>query len=94
MCFCFLSSPRRALNTKWRTREHLTSDEVEKLIEAAKINRYGHRDALMVLLAFRRGLKAAEVIDPRSGAVDFKTTTLRVRRAKIGDIGHTSFEQA
>jgi hypothetical protein len=31
------------------------------LIEAAKRNRYGHRDALMALLAFRHGLRAAEV---------------------------------
>jgi hypothetical protein len=65
MCFCFLSSPRRALNTKWRTREHLTSDEVETLIEAAKTNRYGHRDVLTVLLAFRHASKRLEVIDPR-----------------------------
>ena len=31
------------------TSEHLTSDEVDKLIEAVKTNRHGHRDALMVL---------------------------------------------
>jgi hypothetical protein len=38
--------------------------------------------------------KRLEVIDPRSGAVDFKTITLHVRRAEIGHIGHASFEQA
>jgi hypothetical protein len=48
-------SPRRPRNGALRTREHLTTDEVERLIEAAKNNRYGHRDALMVLLAFRHG---------------------------------------
>jgi integrase len=77
-----LPSLRRALNTKWRTREHLTSDEVKKLIEAAKTNRYGHRDVLTVLLAFRHASKRLEVIDPQSGAVDFKTTTLHVRRLR------------
>jgi integrase len=61
-------TPRRAPNAELRTREHLTADEVDKLIEAAKANRYGHRDALMVLLAYRHGLRAAEVVDLRWGS--------------------------
>src|ERR1700730_18380393 len=77
--------PRRPPNAELRTREHLTADEVERLIEAAKDNRYGHRDALMVLLAYRHGLRAAEVVDLRCGEqVDFKTATLHIRRAKHG----------
>ena len=44
-------TPRRPKNGALRTREHLTTDEVERLIETTKTNRYGHRDALMVLLA-------------------------------------------
>jgi site-specific recombinase XerD len=44
-----------------RTREHFTPDEVETLIEAARGNRYGHRDATMILLTYRHGLRAAEV---------------------------------
>ena len=31
------------------TREHLTPGEVETLIDAAKANRYSHRDATMIL---------------------------------------------
>jgi hypothetical protein len=42
--------PQRLPNAVMRTREHLTADEVDKLIEAAKANRHGHRDGLMVLL--------------------------------------------
>ena len=61
-------TPHRAPNADLRTREHLTADEVEKLIEDAKANRHGYRDALMVLLAFRHGLRAAEVVDLRRGA--------------------------
>jgi type 1 fimbriae regulatory protein FimB/type 1 fimbriae regulatory protein FimE len=45
---------------------NLTPGEVEALIEAAKTNRYGHRDATMILIAFRHGLRAAEVCDLRS----------------------------
>jgi integrase len=77
-------TPRRAKNGILRTREHLTIDEVERLIEAAKTNRYGHRDALMVLLAFRHGLRAGEVVDLRWDQIDFKTGTLHVRRFKNG----------
>jgi integrase len=75
---------RRPTNGEVRTREHLTEDEVEKLIEAAKHNRHGHRDALMVLLTYRHGLRAAEVVDLRWEQVDFKAGTLHVRRVKNG----------
>jgi type 1 fimbriae regulatory protein FimB/type 1 fimbriae regulatory protein FimE len=75
-------TPQRAPNAELRTREHLTADEVEKLIEAAKTNQYGHRDALMVLLAYRHGLRAAEVVDLRWD--DFKTASMHIRRAKNG----------
>jgi hypothetical protein len=37
---------------------------VDELIEAAEGNRFGHRDATMILLAFRHGLRASEVCDP------------------------------
>jgi integrase len=57
--------PRRPKNADLRTREHLTHDEAELLIEAAKKNRHGQRDGLMVLLAYRHGLRAAEVVDLR-----------------------------
>jgi integrase len=58
-------SLHRPRNSALRTREHLSTDEVERLIEATKNNRYGHRDALMVLLAFRHGLRAGEICDLR-----------------------------
>src|SRR5260370_27344880 len=77
-------APRRRRNADLRTREHLTLDEVERLIEAAKHNRYGARDALMILLTFRHGLRAAEVCDLRWEQIDFKTATLHVRRLKNG----------
>ena len=56
---------RRLPNAELRTREHLTEREVARLIEAAKQNRYGHRDATMVLLAYRHGLRASELCDLR-----------------------------
>jgi integrase len=74
----------RKPNAELRTREHLTVGEVEKLIDGASSNRQGYRDALMVLLAFRHGLRAAEVCDLRWEQIDFATATLHVRRIKHG----------
>jgi integrase len=76
--------PRRAKNADLWTREHLTPGEVEALIEAARGNRYGHRDATMVLLTYRHGLRAAEVCDLRWDQVDFPGAVLHVRRVKNG----------
>jgi len=74
----------RRSNTVLRTREYLTDDEVRKLIEAAKSNRHGHRDATMVLVAYRHGLRASEVCDLRWDQIDFNSATLHVRRVKNG----------
>ena len=77
-------TPKRLPNGKLRTREYLTPSEVEDLMDAAKGNRWGHRDSAMVLLAYRHGLRAAELVDLRWEQVDFKTATLHVRRVKKG----------
>jgi integrase len=61
-------TPQRPPNADLRTREHPTADDVEKLIETVKQNRHGYHDALMVLLAYRHGLRAAEVVDLRCGS--------------------------
>jgi site-specific recombinase XerD len=77
-------APIRRPNAELRTREHLTPAEVEALIEAAKANRWGHRDATMILLAYRHGLRAAEQCDLRWDQVEFNTAVLHVRRVKNG----------
>ena len=76
--------PSRQPNATYRTREYLTETEVAKLIEAAKDNRYGHRDATMVLVAYRHGLRVSELVDLRWDQVDFAAATLHVRRVKSG----------
>jgi type 1 fimbriae regulatory protein FimB/type 1 fimbriae regulatory protein FimE len=57
---------------------------VDRLSEATKGNRYGHRDATMILLTYRHGLRAAEAVDLRWDQIDFTTATLHVRRVKQG----------
>ena len=57
-----VAPPRRVANRERRTREHLTPQEVEKLIRAAsRAGRYGHRDATLILLAYRHGLRVSEL---------------------------------
>jgi type 1 fimbriae regulatory protein FimB/type 1 fimbriae regulatory protein FimE len=77
-------SPRRPKNDDVRSREYLTDQEVERLQETAKANRWGHRDATMILVAYRHGLRASELVDLRWDQIDFDTATLAVRRAKKG----------
>src|SRR5512132_4616923 len=68
-----------------RTRRYLTGREVEKLIEAArKHGRYGHRDATMILVGYRHGLRASELCDLQWHQVELATGRLHVRRAKSG----------
>ncbi len=75
-----IATPRREKNAEYRTREHLTESEVERLIEATS----SHRDATMILLAFRHGLRATELVTLRWDQVDFEMGVLHVRRAKGG----------
>jgi integrase len=65
-------------------RRYLTEREVEQLIEAAKSNRHGHRDATMVLVAYRHGLRAHEVCDLEWQQIELDAGRLHVRRAKRG----------
>jgi type 1 fimbriae regulatory protein FimB/type 1 fimbriae regulatory protein FimE len=74
----------RPPNRELRSREHLTEAEIEKLIAAAKGNRHGHRDATMLLIAYRHGLRSSELVDLRWEQVDFASATLHVRRVKQG----------
>jgi integrase len=77
-------APGRRPNAELRSREYLTDAEIERLTDAAKANRYGHRDATMILVAYRHGLRVSELTDLRWDQVDFDHATLAVRRAKKG----------
>ena len=53
-------------------------------MEAARKNRWGHRDATMILIAYRHGLRVSELVDLRWDQTDFDRATLAVRRIKQG----------
>lgn len=74
----------RKPNAELRTREHLTPGEVDTLMNAAKGNRHGHRDATLILVAFCHGLRAGELCELQWNQVDFASGILHVRRIKQG----------
>lgn len=77
--------PLRIPNLQKRTREHLLPDEVEAMIQAAKkVGRHGHRDATLILLAYRHGLRVCELVALRWEQVDFHHGTIYINRRKHG----------
>src|SRR5262249_39211 len=66
-------------------RRYLTEREVERLIDCArKYGRYGHRDATMILVAYRHGLRASEVCDLQWQQIELSEGRLHVHRVKNG----------
>jgi len=54
-------------------------------MRAAKARgRYGHRDATLILLAYRHGLRVSELVALRWDQVDLKEGRLQVNRIKRG----------
>lgn len=77
--------PRKRSNSERRSREYLTSHEVESLIATARrLGRHGHRDATMILMTYRHGLRVSELVVLRWEQVDLKQGLLHVRRRKNG----------
>ena len=63
--------------------DYRTRDEVASLLRAAKKSpRYGARNHAMILLAYRHGLRASEVVNLRVSDLDLATGTIYGRRAK------------
>src|SRR5271169_5778003 len=80
-----MNPPPKVPNADRRSREHLTPAEIDRLIAAARLlGRHGHRDATMILLAYRHGLRVSELVGLRREQVDLKQGLLHVRRHKNG----------
>ena len=77
-----VTSKGRQANTAYRTREHLTEDEIDRLLAVLRKNRHGHRDWLIGLVIFRHGLRVSEVCDLRWDDLDLPKRTVIVRRLK------------
>lgn len=77
--------PKRVSNAQLRPREYLTAAEIEELMALArKRGRYGHRNATMILMAYRHGLRVSELCALRWDHIDFAQGLLHVNRLKHG----------
>jgi type 1 fimbriae regulatory protein FimB/type 1 fimbriae regulatory protein FimE len=77
--------PKRKYNRDVRSREYLTSREVDALIQAVKsVGRNPHRNATLILVAYRHGLRATELVRLRWDQVDLEENVLHVVRLKNG----------
>jgi type 1 fimbriae regulatory protein FimB/type 1 fimbriae regulatory protein FimE len=80
-----MNPPPKVPNADRRSREHLTPAEIERLIAAARrLGRHGDRDAAMILLAYRHGLRVSELVGLRREQVDLPQGLLHVHRRKSG----------
>ena len=79
--------PRRLPNAERRPREYLTPEEVERLMTTAQKRigaRNPHRDATMILMAYRHGLRASELCALRWDMLDLSQGRYHVTRRKNG----------
>jgi type 1 fimbriae regulatory protein FimB/type 1 fimbriae regulatory protein FimE len=80
-----MNPPPKVPNADRRSREHLTPAEIDRLIAAARrLGRHGDRDAAMILLAYRHGLRVSELVGLRREQVDLQQGLFHVRRRKSG----------
>jgi type 1 fimbriae regulatory protein FimB/type 1 fimbriae regulatory protein FimE len=67
-------------------RQYLSEDEVERIVKCAA----NDRDRLMILMAYRHGLRVSELINMTWRQLDLDAGCLEVRRAKGGEDGQHS----
>ena len=64
-------------------RDYLFPSEIDRLMEAATTSpRHGVRTGLMILLAYRHGLRISELIDLRLSDIDLQAGRINCRRLK------------
>ena len=81
-----MAPPQKPRNCERRSREYLLPDEVDRLRKAAKtVGRHRTRDAAIILLMYRHGLRVGEVIDLRWEQFDLAQGLFHVRRLKQGN---------
>ncbi len=77
--------PKRVRNSERRSREYLSPAEMDAMITAAKNSgRHGHRDATLILLAYRHAARVSELACWRRDQVDLAQGLLHVNRLKNG----------
>jgi len=80
-----MNPPKKIKNSLRRAREYLTPTEIDRLMVAAKhTGRHGQRDAAMILIAYRHGLRVSELITLSWSQIDLNEGLFYVVRRKNG----------
>src|SRR5512144_389568 len=75
----------RRKNTEYRNREYLSEKEVNKVITAAtQVGRHGLRDATLILIAYRHGLRVSELVALHWDQLDLTQGLVYITRRKNG----------
>lgn len=75
----------RRKNAEYRNREYLSEKEVSQIIEAAAaVGRHRRRDAALILIAYRHGLRVSELVALRWDQVDLTQGLVHIARRKNG----------
>ena len=72
----------RVTDAHERTKDFLDPSEIDRLLDAAKENRHGIRDYVLLLMMYRHGLRVSEGIKMRLDALNLKQSSLWVKRLK------------
>ena len=76
---------KRRKNKDIRPREYLSENDIKKLIQGAKNSPwYGSRDATLILIMFRHGLRVSEAVSLKWNQIDFELGIIHVERIKNG----------
>lgn len=78
-----IQTPKTGKSKSKRT--YLTAQEVSRLLEQAKTNRYPERDRALIMLTFRHGLRASEAVQLRWEQIDLQAARIHVARLKGSD---------
>ncbi len=79
-----------AQHDKAAERKYLTEPEIERLLDATNRGRHRERDCLMILMAFRHGLRVSELVALEWSSIDFARGRVFIHRLKNGRSGtHT-----
>ncbi len=80
-----MNPPKKLKNSLRRAREYLTPTEVDKLMASARrVGRHGQRDATMILIAYRHGLRVSELTTLCWSKIDLNQGLFHVIRRKNG----------
>jgi integrase len=86
------ASGRRSDAEIGRDRKYLTPAEVDQLVTTAKKRgRYGQRDALAILMAYKHGLRVSELVELRWSMISWEGTprlTVQRRKGSISGVAH------